>query len=65
MTKENEEKALLMLKKMCEEHLAKFPDTLESDMEKLKKDYKLTYNERNCIILRAGEKLVSYVYDGI
>ncbi len=61
LSKENEEKALSFLKRLCEENLAKFPETLEHDMELLKKG-QLTYNERNCIILRAGEKRVYRFY---
>jgi len=48
-----------MLSRLCEENYSKFPETLESDMEKLNKE-KLTYNERNCIVLRAGEKRVFF-----
>lgn len=48
---------MMKLMKMCKEGLGKFPNTLEEDLELLKKE-SLTYNERNCIIYRAGEKRV-------
>ena len=57
ISKKNEEKALILLLKMCKENLGKFPDSWESDIQLLKKD-NLTYNERNCIMFRAGEKRI-------
>ena len=46
-----------MLLEQCKQNLNEFPDSFEHDLEILKKD-NLTYNERNCIILRVGEKRV-------
>ena len=40
---------------MSEEALAAYPQTLEEDMEILKRD-NLTFNERNCVLFRSGEK---------
>ena len=54
---EDEIKALNLLKKVSIETLAKYPNSYEEDLELLKKN-DLTYNERNCIILRASEKNV-------
>ena len=40
---------------MSEEALAAYPQTLEEDMEILRRD-NLTFNERNCVLFRSGEK---------
>eukprot|EP01022_Parablepharisma_sp_SALTPOND_P019559 TRINITY_DN3361_c0_g1_i1.p1 TRINITY_DN3361_c0_g1~~TRINITY_DN3361_c0_g1_i1.p1 ORF type:complete len:583 (-),score=90.94 TRINITY_DN3361_c0_g1_i1:4775-6523(-) len=53
----NEERALEMLKKLCEKNLARYPQSYEYDVEALKNPG-LSYNERNCIIFRKGEKRV-------
>ena len=43
-----------------EEALARYPTTLKEDMAILEKDDKkeetLTYNQRNCVLYRSGEK---------
>ena len=59
ISKENEEMALNLLKKVCEETLAKYPETYENDLELLKKPT-LTFNEKNCILYRSSEKKVSF-----
>jgi len=54
---ENERKVLVKMKQIAIECLKGYPDTYEKDMELLNnKD--LTFNQRNCIILRAGEKKI-------
>lgn len=60
-SKENEEKAMLLLMKMCKRSIGKFPDSLKQDLELLKKD-NLTRNERNCITLRADEKRIYHFF---
>ena len=42
---------------MCQKNLKEYKESLEEDEVLLKKT-NLTYNEKNCIILRAGEKRV-------
>eukprot|EP00826_Nyctotherus_ovalis_P025624 TRINITY_DN1987_c0_g1_i5.p1 TRINITY_DN1987_c0_g1~~TRINITY_DN1987_c0_g1_i5.p1 ORF type:complete len:565 (+),score=157.58 TRINITY_DN1987_c0_g1_i5:256-1950(+) len=54
---ENEKKALLKAKEVATEYLSKYPDSYEKDMELLnQKD--LTFNQRNCIVLRSDEKKI-------
>lgn len=40
---------------MCAEGLARYPTSYEEDMELLKRP-NLTFNERNCVLFRSGEK---------
>ena len=47
---------------MCEAALAEYPNEYEEDMEILKEDdppmSKLSFNERNMILFRSGEKYI-------
>eukprot|EP00826_Nyctotherus_ovalis_P028224 TRINITY_DN2228_c0_g1_i8.p1 TRINITY_DN2228_c0_g1~~TRINITY_DN2228_c0_g1_i8.p1 ORF type:complete len:164 (+),score=43.51 TRINITY_DN2228_c0_g1_i8:455-946(+) len=55
---------LLLLKELrilAEDSLKKYPQTYEEDVELLKEREKLTFNQRNCIIYRMGEKKVNSV----
>lgn len=61
MSRENEAKALEMLRKRCEEALNAYPSSAEDDVALLKKG-KLSYNQRNCIVLRLGEKTIYQFY---
>ena len=45
----------IKIKEMCAEALARYPNTLEDDYEILKRD-NLSFNERNCVLFRSGEK---------
>ena len=51
----NEKKVFDLLRQMCEVALAKYPNTLEQDYELLK-DSSLSFNQRNCVLFRSGEK---------
>ena len=53
----NERKMLQKLKEIAGICLAKFPQSYDEDV-KLLASSKLTYNERNCIYYRCGEKKV-------
>lgn len=53
---ENEKAMLRKLREIAKACLKKYPQTYEEDMELLKKE--LTFNERNCIIYRSGEKRI-------
>ena len=56
---ENEVEAWRLMHKFSEATAAKYPQTLEEDIALLKKDEEekhLTYNQRNCLILRYEEK---------
>jgi hypothetical protein len=56
-----ERNALRLLQSMCLGAITRYPQTIQEDIELLKKDdeeYNLDYTERNCIIERAGEKRV-------
>ena len=58
----NERKVLRRVKKMAEEIYQQYETTLEEDQEVLKKDdeapadQKLSFNQRNCVLMRSGEK---------
>lgn len=56
----NEEKALKLMKKTCEEILAGYLESLEEDLNKLKSS-SLSYNERNCLNYVSNEKKVLFV----
>ena len=43
------------IKAMCAEALARYPCSLDEDYEILKRS-DLTFNERNCVLFRSGEK---------
>ena len=53
---ENEKLMLKRLTEIVETCLNKYPQTYEEDLELLKTD--LSYNERNCVIYRMGEKKI-------
>ena len=42
---------------MCEEELSHYPQTKEEDEEILQRD-DLTFNQRNCVLFRHGEKVI-------
>ena len=54
---ENEKAMLKKLENIAQTSLSMYPQTYEEDMELLKNE-KLTFNERNCIVYRAGEKKI-------
>ena len=58
---ENEERALKRLHVVCKDTIKDFITTCEQDAALLSTD-KLTFNERNCIIFRMGEKKVLQYY---
>lgn len=43
------------IKQLCQVALEKYPNSLEQDYELLK-DESLTFNQRNCVLFRSGEK---------
>ena len=51
----NEKKVWGSIKELCEQALQKYPTTWEQDNEILK-DESLTFNQRNCVLFRSGEK---------
>ena len=55
---DNEAKAWFKIKNLMEESLDKYPTTLSQDYDILKSDKSLTYNTRNCVLLRVGEKKI-------
>jgi hypothetical protein len=58
---ENEKKMLQKLKEIATKCLSKFPQTYEDDVQQLA-NKSLTYNERNCLVYRSGEKKVDYLF---
>eukprot|EP00742_Colponemidia_sp_Colp-10_P009493 GILJ01010354.1.p1 GENE.GILJ01010354.1~~GILJ01010354.1.p1 ORF type:complete len:607 (-),score=103.19 GILJ01010354.1:130-1950(-) len=57
----NEMMVLEFLKQKCIELLARYPHTLEEDMALLQNP-DLTTNQRNCVLMRAGEKTILHFY---
>lgn len=55
----NEKKMLQKLKQIAECCLKKYPQTLEEDIKLLKENKDMTFNKRNSIIYRCGEKKVN------
>ena len=56
----NELKVLEYIEKLSLDHLSKYPHSLEEDLKILSEDSnKLTNNQRNCILMRSGEKEVN------
>ncbi len=55
ISKQNERKVWQRIKQMCSTSLSLYPQTLEEDYELLKNP-DLSFNERNCILFRSGEK---------
>ena len=55
ISKNNEIKVWVSIKRLCEQALSDYPNTYEEDMEILQRD-NLTFNERNCVLFRSGEK---------
>jgi hypothetical protein len=59
MSIKNESKILSKIKQMSETYLAAYPNSIEEDAEILARDDKeqyLTFNQRNCVYFRKGEK---------
>lgn len=54
----NEKKMLAKLKIIAEKCLKKYPQTYEEDLKILKSEPNMSFNKRNCLILRSGEKKV-------
>lgn len=60
---ENEQDALIHLRELCINELKGYSTTIEQDMNMLSNDsLKLSFNERNCIIIRLSEKKVLQFY---
>ena len=55
---ENEKKMLARLKEIANSHLGMYKQTYEEDMQLLKNDNTMSFNKRNSVILRSGEKKV-------
>ena len=65
MSLQNELRVLQSINKMCTEGLNKYPTTLRTDMEILYADdvnSELTFNQRNCVLFRVGEKEILQFY---
>jgi hypothetical protein len=55
----NELKVLEYIEKLSLECLSKYPNLLEEDLKLLKEDNgNLSNNQRNCLLMRSGEKVV-------
>lgn len=55
----NEVKVLTSVKNLASKNLSNFPTTIKEDQELLLRDdteHNLTFNQRNCIVYRNGEK---------
>ena len=59
---ENEKAVLNHIKNQCAIQLKKYPTTYEEDIKILDTQKDLSYNLRNCVIMRSGEKHVMIYY---
>ena len=59
----NEKKMLAKLKAIAQKCLDKFDTSYEEDKKRIEEDTKLTFNTRNCIVYRMGEKKVLYLIE--
>jgi len=59
---DNEILALQILKNECYTRLNKYPQPIEYDEEALKKSKILTFNQKNCLLLRLSEKKILKYY---
>ncbi len=57
-TAENERSMLTRLRQYAQAYLTKYPDSYESDVKLLAENKTLSFNERNAIVMRSGEKKV-------
>ena len=55
---ENERKVLHRIQELAQQQLAKYPNTYEEDLKILAENKSLTYNNRNAVLMRSGEKKV-------
>ena len=58
---DNEIKVWLKIDSLADEALSKYDTTYQEDLDLLEKVYSkhvLTYNERNCVLFRSGEKKI-------
>lgn len=56
---------LSFVHKQATDCLKMYPDSLQTDMQILAKDdetHSLSFNERNCVLFRAGEKEILHFY---
>jgi histone-lysine N-methyltransferase SETD3 len=61
----NEKKVLQFVHKQATDCLKLYPDSLQTDMQILAKDdetHSLSFNERNCVLFRSGEKEILHFY---
>ena len=66
LTVKNELRVLKKIHEICIKELSKYPSSLEEDQELIRKEQNneitLTYNIRNCVIMRLGEKKILNFY---
>ena len=55
---ENENKVLLQVQFLAQQQLDKYPTTYEEDLKILEQDKTITWNNRNALLMRLGEKKV-------
>jgi hypothetical protein len=64
MSIEEEKKMLKYLEKLIKAHLDKYPTTIEEDLYILKKEnLTLTFNQRNSLLMRIGEKKILHFFN--
>ncbi len=62
---QNEKQVMNRLKQLCSDALKQYPHSLQEDIAILKKDdteHNLTFNQRNCVLFRSGEKEILHFY---
>lgn len=65
MSIENEKKVLAKIQKYAIEQLKRYPTTYEEDLKILETNKEMTWNQRNCVLMRSGEKKVLSLLDSV
>ncbi len=54
----NEKSVLATMKQLAVEQLQRYPNTYEEDLKILETQKDMTFNQRNCVLMRSGEKKI-------
>ena len=61
----NEKQVMTRIRQLCQDALKLYPNSLQEDMELLHKndiEHNLSFNQRNCVLFRSGEKEILHFY---
>ena len=61
----NEKQVMVRIRQLCVDALKLYPHSLQEDVDLLKKDdidHNMSFNQRNCVLFRSGEKEILHFY---